>query len=194
MKGDFIEQAKEYLPPYLRPDDQQKLFEELNRELSEINYYWRARFDEILQGDSWENLPIVLASSRGFESRNVKGLILSNTCDLDLSNPSPVKKNIVFCPIRSMDTYLSRLDDSQRESTAYSIRSQLVSNIFFLPAMPNLPGESMILFDDVHSLPRAEYNDSSNDRLFSLSQSGFYIFLIKLSIHFTRVQEGIARF
>jgi hypothetical protein len=32
------------------------------------------------------------------------------------------------------------------------------------------------------------------NKIFALTQSAFYLFLIKLSIHFTRFQEGVHRF
>ena len=36
-------------------------------------------------------------------------------------------------------------------------------------------------------------NPSTKERLFVLNQFGFYLFLIKLSIHFTRFQEDVNR-
>ena len=37
------------------------------------------------------------------------------------------------------------------------------------------------------------YDHLRNHRIFSLSQYGHYLFLFKLSFHFTRMQEGIDR-
>lgn len=52
----------------------------------------------------------------------------------------------------------------------------------------------MAVLDNVVSIPLDLLVKSKPGKLFCLSQLGFYIFVIKLSIHLTRFQEGIARF
>ena len=55
--------------------------------------------------------------------------------------------------------------------------------------------DSIIYFDQInHCVNTEEISaDLNSRRLFTLSQYGHYLFLLKLSIHFTRLTESIAR-
>jgi uncharacterized protein (TIGR04255 family) len=50
------------------------------------------------------------------------------------------------------------------------------------------------LLDNIHSIDLEQFLDLDPAKLLTLSQYGFYVFLVKLSIHFTRFQEGVLRF
>ena len=71
---------------------------------------------------------------------------------------------------------------------------QVGANIFYLPSMSCGPDESIILLDGIHVQPMDMFTNDSRKRLFRLNQVAFYAFLLKLSIHFTRMQEGVKRF
>ena len=53
--------------------------------------------------------------------------------------------------------------------------------------------ESSALFGDVRSQPLDHFMAGDRSLLFRLSDFGFYLFLFKLSIHFTRMLEGVER-
>jgi hypothetical protein len=56
------------------------------------------------------------------------------------------------------------------------------------------PSEDHIaLLDDLHTLPLGMFQKADRPKLFTLSQVGFYLFVVKLSIHFCRFSEGISR-
>jgi hypothetical protein len=76
-----------------------------------------------------------------------------------------------------------------------SIRKQYISHVFFLPKGGGLENDSIILFDRVTTLPSNYLSKSEikGQRLFTLSDFGFYLFLFKLSVHFTRVRENVSR-
>ena len=75
------------------------------------------------------------------------------------------------------------------------IKKQYISHIFFLPAGSQLENDSIVLFDRINSLPNSlqDRNKIPEQRLFTLSDYGFYLFLYKLSIHFTRIRENVSR-
>jgi len=55
-----------------------------------------------------------------------------------------------------------------------------------------LQDDSIVFLDRVNNYPLGEMSveDVKRKKLFVLSNYGLYIFLIKLSIHFTRIQEN----
>ncbi len=62
------------------------------------------------------------------------------------------------------------------------------------PQKPNLE-ESLVFLDRIWNLDNNYIDRSSlnKSRLFTLSNTGFYIFLTKLSIHFSRIRERVDR-
>jgi hypothetical protein len=127
------------------------------------------------------------------------GVILSNSCDIDQNNPRALPTSVLFAPLISLDRYCKRLlaagkTDAQVQTTLASIRAQRVTSVFFLPHAPYGPPEGIILLDDIHAHPLKDFLVCDRSQLFRLNQYGFYIFLIKLSIHFSRFQqEGVKR-
>lgn len=89
------------------------------------------------------------------------------------------------------------LSAQQIDDKVSSIRKQHVSNIFYLPRGASLDADHIAVLDDLHSLPLTTFEQGRAAKmvvkLFTLSQMGFYLFLVKLSIHFCRFQEGVAR-
>lgn len=193
MDSQLLEQIHTYLPPYLLPEEKSVLFSELARFPSNTEYFLTKNISEnILQGDGWDRFEVV--NIRNKNSRYVTGVVLSNSCDIDLSNKKPAEQRIIFCPMASLKNYLALLAAEQQESIRHAITAQRISDIFYLPGIDGVLEESIILFDDIHSIPLNYYSEQERSKKFTLSQYGFYIFLIKLSIHFTRIQEGIKRF
>jgi hypothetical protein len=128
----------------------------------------------------------------------VSGLVLSNSCDLSLANTRATTPNITFVPLMKLQRYLAVLENSgqneqQRADVAASIRRQAVTSLMHLPAIPEQMEESLALFGDVRSEPLNHFMAGERSLIFRLSDFGFYLFLFKLSIHFTRMLEGVER-
>jgi hypothetical protein len=63
-----------------------------------------------------------------------------------------------------------------------------------MPTGGALSSEHVVVLDDVHSMPAQVYeSEKKNGKIFTLSQAGFYLFILKLSIHFCRFHENLAR-
>lgn len=58
-----------------------------------------------------------------------------------------------------------------------------------------LGGEAVALLDRVNNCDAQSLNlnELTRTRLFTLGDYGFYLFLLKISIHLTRIREGVAR-
>lgn len=196
---ELFEQIRILLPKYLTPSEKDDLFEELRRFPNNASFYFdneNLRHD-ILQGDGWQGFVAIdfLTGSR----KTVSGVILSNSCDIDPANMKAFPVNILFAPIIRVSRYVERLRADGRtidqiDGLLATIRRQRIANIFYLPACPGVMEEGFILMDDIHAHPLADFMARDRKPLFKLNQFFFYFFIIKLSIHFCRFQEGVHRF
>ena len=84
----------------------------------------------------------------------------------------------------------------QIDAKIAAIKEQKVHNIFYLPSGAGIQKDQIALLDDVHSFPLNALNPSqgsANRKLATLSMVGFYLFVLKLSIHFCRLHENVER-
>ncbi len=202
-----FEEIKKYLPQYLSSDAQQELFKELSHFPENIDQrIYTSRLSEeanIFQGDGIQNLLYINFPST--DIGEVPGMILSNTCDIDPSNKRLMPLRIVYTPIFNLDKYKQSLIKNHVETRKRSIqainshvsdiRKQYISHIFYLPKGGALQNDSIVFFDRLNNCPinSIESQELRNRRVFTLSDYGFYLFLFKLSVHFTRIRDGVSR-
>ena len=199
LENDFFEQVKLFLPKYLTPEESRQLYSELSKFPDNMDFFLeRADLqDQLLQGAGWRGF-IAIEFSSGAR-KVVSGVILSNSCDISPVNFTDLPVNVLFAPLISLDRFSSTLyaggkSLQQIDSILVNIRKQRVTNVFYLPGRPPSVSESVILLDDVHAHPLQHFISQERAKLFTLNQYAFYLFLIKLSIHFSRFQEGVRRF
>jgi hypothetical protein len=197
MPEDIFEKIELYLPKYLTPSQKNELFSELEKFPDNQNFYLFAQQAELLQGDGWRGL--VAINFYTLERKLLSGVVLSNSCDIDPKNPQVGETKILFCPLLKLSAYVEQLKNAEKtteqiDNILSAIRSQRVTTIFYLPSCASIIEESFIPLDDIHAHPLQDFMQQSRSRLFSLNQYAFYIFLIKLSIHFSRFQEDVQRF
>jgi hypothetical protein len=197
IDGPTIDQVSLYLPQYLSPARQADLWNELrsfpnNRSI----YTTRVVEPDLLQGDGWRGF--VAIDFHSSARKVVSGLVLSNSCDVSASNRRALTPNITFVPLTRLERYVGRLHAGgqtaeQSESVVTAIKRQEVTSLMFLPAQGDIMPDSVALFDDVRAQPLDHFRAGERSLLFRLSDFGFYLFLFKLSIHFTRMLEGVER-
>jgi len=196
---DLFDQIKLFLPKYLSPDQQHRLFAELST-FPENRTFYLSRSNllgELLQGDGWRGF--VAINFHSGDRRTISGMVISNSCDISPANMGSLPVNIVFAPLIELAKYVERLrgvgkTSEQIENLLRDIRRQRVSSMFFLPECPGVIPECIVLLDDLHAHPLRDFLDREKSALFTLNQYAFYLFLMKLSIHFSRFQEGAERF
>ncbi len=198
-----VESLQQQIPSYLTSEDQQVLVNELKAIASggSANYLLSAYNDtfkgDMLQGDGWRGFQLFLFDTG--ERRSVRGLVLSNSCDVDPSNPRDVPARVIFAPLVKLSAYKTLLDASgigaeRVEAKIASIKAQKTTNIFFLPAGGPLEEDYVVRFDEAQSMPvQAHTTSSHREKLFTLSNTGFYMLVLKLSVHFCRLQEKVNR-
>lgn len=202
-----FEEIKKYLPQHLSSTAQQELFNELrafpyNIDQRIYTTYLR-NHTNLFQGDGIKNLLYI-----NFPSTNVgqvPGMILSNTCDIDQANKRLMPLRMVYAPIINLGKYEQSLiknhvDTGQRSIESINshfadVRKQHISHIFYLPKGGQLENNSIVFFDRINNCPSNLLDKESviRQRIFTLSNYGFYLFLFKLSVHFTRIRDGVSR-
>jgi hypothetical protein len=189
---------KQQIPYYLTQEQQDGLIKALRDFPKNTNYYLDAYQNEVLQGDGWKRLHI-----RNFETgekKRILGIILSNTCDVTPENRRDFPVKITFAPLIPLHSYVallmkSGINSTQVQSKLAAIKDQRVTSIFFLPTGSGLQEDYIALLDDLHTMPAAAFElEQEKSKVFTLSQIGFYLFLFKLSVHFCRFHEQVARF
>ncbi len=128
-------------------------------------------------------------------------MVISNTCDIDPDNKRLFPSQIVYSPIFNLNKYKTHLlmnsskTEHQINDHIQSIKRQEITQIFYLPAIEDIIKESIVFFDRVCSCSNSyiDRNKLPRQRLFTLSDYGEYLFLLKISIHFTRIQDSVER-
>lgn len=133
--------------------------------------------------------------------KNVKSIIISNTCDIDKTNLRNFPTRMVYAPIFSLEKYqgfllkMSEKTPQQIADHISSIKRQRVTQVFYLPQIEGYIEDSLVFLDRLNNCPNEGISRErlKERRLFSLSDYGSYLFLFKLSIHFTRIQDNVDR-
>lgn len=198
-----IEDFKIYLPKFLSAVSDKELFEGL-REFpynldSRIYTDYLSDSEIIYQGDALQDMLVVNLPDATIKP--VTSMILSNTCDIDLQNERNFPSQIVYAPIVNLNKYKDTLykksekSHEQIDSHILSIQKQEITQIFYLPKLNGRLEESMVFFDRVCNFPNKLIDRESikEKRVFTLSDYGAYLFILKLSIHFTRIQDKVER-
>jgi len=188
-----------YLPYYLTVEAKAGIINELNKfHLGEMQYFIFHGFEhEMLQGDAWTRLQ--LRNYATGEKIGVNGVVLSNTCDVDPENKRDLPINITFAPLVPVHAYTALLiqagvPKASVDDKIAAMKRQEVTNIFYVPAGGSVESEHFVLLGDIHSMPAKVYEeDSAKNKIFTLSQAGFYLFILKLSMHFCRFHENVIR-
>lgn len=201
---DGLEAFRTFLPKYLSAEAQEDLFAELSQFPSVNNrriYTSRLEGEPmVFQGDGLASLLVADLPQQRFGRSRV--MVLSNTCDLSPDNKRLLGPRMIYCPIVSFQRYRQTIEkQGDRVGSANlighldAIRMQRNSSTFFLPENDRLGEDAIAMLDrinncDARSVP---VDDLMATRLFTLSDYGLYLFLFKLSVHLTRIREGVSR-
>lgn len=199
----LVEEIKLYLPKWLSADTEKEFYKcitQFPKELDDKSFYTEELVDDenLFQGDGIRDLLFVNLPSEKIDK--VSGVVLSNTCDVSLANERKFfAPRIVYSPIINMERYrtslLKRLSQVEVDGHILSVRSQRITQIFYLPGLDGVLEESLVFLDRVCSCKNSEIQREGlkDQRLFTLSDFGAYLFLMKLSMHFSRIQDKVQR-
>lgn len=198
-----IDDLKIYLPKFLSAESDSELFNGLREFPENIDdrlYTTYLKDSQLIyQGDGIHDMLVVNIPNS--EIKPVPGIIFSNTCDIDLDNQRNFPSQVVYAPIFNLDKYrLSLLNKSKKTKEQITdhisaIKKQEITQIFYLPKLNGKLDESIVFLDRVNNIPNklVDRENLPTKRIFTLSDYGAYLFLLKLSIHFTRIQDKVER-
>jgi len=197
-----VEELRKYLPQYLSEDSYKTLIAELKsfpHNIDQRMYTTSLISDILFQGDGYDSFPVVDMMHLDKGSKYSYGIIMSNTCDIDVANTRLYPSSIMYAPIISLQKYKYVLEKENVEAEKIKnhlskIREQAITSILYLPSNKKIP-ESIVFIDRMLHIGNEYVNRTklNQNRLFSLSNYGFYLLLFKLSVHFSRIQEKIDR-
>lgn len=200
---DLEEDIKLYLPQYLSEDNLVALKQQLKafgEGHDSGEYFTRQLIDQpnLFQGDGVKSIMFDLPNPELKE--DIPVLLLSNSCDMDINNKRFNPCKIMYAPILNLDKYVAVLEKQGVSSVRIkdhvnNIKNQTISQILYLPTTIIYGHDSIVMFDKAISIPLSSENISKmlSSRMFTLSNYGFYLLLLKLSYHFTRIQEKVDR-
>ena len=191
------ESIKDQIPYYLSKNAKENLAKALDRFPREIDYYIDRYKDEPLQGDGWTSVDIFR-----FEDgvkKSIRALLLSNSCDVAPEHKRNLPTRLSFASMVKLGRYIdllvcAGLDQKQIEAKVLAIKEQRVTSLVYLPKGAELDEDYVALLDDIHTVPSQAFGLRNEKRkLFTLSNIGFYLFILKLSVHFCRLHEEVVR-
>lgn len=190
---------KEYLSSYLAAEKVEDLFESIKNFPENIEkIYVKDNRSYYLQGDCVDNLPM----TRLFEKDGIlncqtiygKAVILNNSCDISEEREGGRKVNLFYSPLISLTKFEQMLERSGKNKEQIcnylkQIKKQTLSHIMYFPAFCGNKEEYLIMFDKIFSCDYDLAKKYIKHRIFSLSNYGFYSFILKMSVHFLRIRE-----
>lgn len=193
-----LEEAAKFLPPFLAEDELGSLYDQLKRLDAGIPYFSPNEFNFNLQGDTFARAPFVVVSANEAKMRQTTVMLLSNTCDVSEENARRLPPNVTVAPVVRVSRWCEIATDEGISAEAIdsmleSARRHRTSSMFFVPSGHGIEEDSLVLFDQIQSLPLEAFNAVNPERLATLSQAAFWLLLLKLSVHFCRQQEGVRR-
>ena len=202
----FIDDIALYLPQYLSSKDKDALRKELKdfpTDGTKDTIYTAAlnTAEYLLQGDGINEMLYLYFPKT--DIKNVPAILLSNTCDMSLENLRINGCRILYTPLINFEKYANMLratykeakDQKRIDNHLKDIKDQVITQALYLPKGGSLQYDAIVFFDRAISIPldKDTVNQLCTKRIFSFSNFGFYLFLLKISIHFTRIQEKIDR-
>jgi hypothetical protein len=154
-----LEQIQDNIPKYLTSEQQAELVAQLNK-FETKNYYSILFQQEMLQGDGWTSIEVVKFENG--QRDKIKGILLSNSCDIDPSNRRDFPPRIVFAPLVKMTSYIdalrkkSNIKSEQIDLKVDAIRKQHVTSLFFLPKGAALDDDYIAVLDDLHTVLKSD--------------------------------------
>lgn len=182
-----------FLPEFLTLPMKLGVLEELKKFPKGMEYYYSHQDAQFLQGDVYSGF--ISTNPETGEQKPIRGIILSNTCDISAENKRPIGARVVYAPIVKLSSLMALYEragatQEQLQDRAKAIREQKKTDLFYLPS---LHGEDYVALLDALENTSTTHLYQKCSRVATLGMAGFYVFLFKISVHFTRMHENVVR-
>jgi len=182
MINDFIDFVHELFPsisPYAK-DKVKDALKQFSVSGKKMNCFMFKSFEDLCQGDIIETLPFTKYDEEGNTLiYKTKGILLSNSCDAE--NDSTV----VFAPLIPISEI--SLDANKINNITKNLNFRLL--YFPDPKLADFVVDLSLLNSYNKNLIVNSINNGKLNKVVSLSQFGYYLFLCKLTVHFLRPED-----
>lgn len=156
--------------------------------------------EDAYQGDIVDKFEMVYSEVVGakLETRSLEDvpcMLLSHTCDMELRGKTR-EKYVSVAPVFSFKEFANsrgtEYSEDRWDDFLTSVKANRITDILYIPKKGPLD-DSVILLDRISSIDpkflKIKLERGETKRVLSLSQIGFYFFLIKLTYHFARYED-----
>jgi hypothetical protein len=212
---ELVEELTKFLPSYLRDAASKALAQTVAGGFPDTSDPNKVYNDlpvgtPFLQGDAIRDVPFAMHDPITKETFDDEfdAIVLSNSCDISMENrrfDEPLVSFGIVIPLSLYEDSLRAVGIAENRAADHlkDVRANKISSLLYLPNVwrgANIIRQEMIArLDWVYSLPNGTVQKWPNqylpegDRIFSLSNYGFYVLLYKLSVHFSRIREEVDR-
>lgn len=202
-----IDDFSSLLPPELTSQKKRRLNDALKQFHSDnknqkyyTDFYSSNNYSYFLQGDLIYQLRFPQWDSKNscFEKVYHDVILISNTCDMDESNPRDIPKQVMIAKLIDLQIFHDSLKELEidPDPVISNVKNQQFSNLIYLPSASNNV-EYIAYLDEISSISIYELmslkSDIYSNRIAVLDHFGYYLFIFKLSYHLNRLPEEIHR-
>lgn len=193
------EDLRTFLSADLHRDNLTKVVAEIERMQAGDGMLATNHEDAPLQGDVYDGVPYVSRRGGSLAVSPRRVMLITNSCDADESNRRAIPVELTVVPVLRLSRYRQMLTDNGvgegvADDMIGAIKRQEKTNLLYLPQGGRIPEETVALFDAAQSMTWDQFREIGEpQRAAVLTQRGFWLLLIKLSMHFQRPHEGVAR-
>ncbi len=144
-----------------------------------------------LQGDIFQDFPFARMNQSGkISSKNQFCMVLNNTCDLQPERSKTCNVALAIDYLR-YEREASERGVEGVENHLKAVKNNEIFNFFFVTSCPNFSGGLIVNLSNICTVPMAVLETAiiNGNRLGSLTQFGFYHYLIKLTRFFARPES-----
>ena len=201
---------EKFIPGYFTPDIKDRLKSGLqsffNKEANdrEKNYNGFYAFDApgyLMQADVLQSVRTIDwdLEANDYVPCYFSSILISNTCDVTEENLRSTNiKQALLAPLIPVEEYLKDMEAEFKPEQILgfynTLKRQEHSNLFYLPKNHKNGKDYIVFLDKIYWQPvpalQPLIKNLPEERFLSLSNWGFYLFLLKLSYHLSRLPEA----
>ena len=185
MSEEFINLFKELFPSISTGTKEQlQVFIKQHQENPKLYYSLKSK-NEIYQGDIISKIPFLYIKENGEIKQGIlDGMIISHSCDIER------KETILIAPVYNMELFIQEYKNNLHNINA--LKKNMIYDKFYLPQYSSGYGDFITDLSCITTFEREYiYKGIKNDKieiLASLSQTGYYYFICKLTVHLLRME------
>lgn len=179
----FIEFVKEIIPTVNKEKAEELKKWIRDTEKFEYESYYSQEQNDLIQGDIIDGIKFILVNEEGklLVTPKMKAMVMSTSCDIEQDD------NITLCPLFE--------NSDLKESTIEAVKNNLKYDAFYIDT--KLLENYHIKFSICNTVNKKYIFDALAKgrikKIFTMNMMTYYLFLVKLTIHYMRMEDEETR-